>query len=51
MQATAADNVQADIEKGIDPFEDDRQMLDKLVGLKKLLDMRKREQIHEGYRP
>ena len=51
MQATAGDNVQAYLEKWVDPFEDDRQMLEKLVGVRKLLDMRRRETIHEGYRP
>ena len=51
MQATAGDNVQAYLEKWVDPFEDDRQMLEKLVGLRKLLDMRRRETIREGYRP
>jgi acyl CoA:acetate/3-ketoacid CoA transferase alpha subunit len=51
MQATATDNVQAYIDKWIDPFEDDREMLEKLVGARKLLDMRRREEIREGYRP
>jgi glutaconate CoA-transferase subunit A len=51
MQATATDNVSAYVEKWVDSFEDDRQMLENLVGLKKLLDLRRRELIREGYRP
>ena len=51
MQATATDNVKGYVEKWIDAFETDRDMLDKLVGAKKLLDMRRRETIREGYRP
>jgi glutaconate CoA-transferase, subunit A len=51
MQATALDRVDAYLERWVQPFQDDREMLDKVVGAKKLLDMRRREVIKEGYRP
>ncbi len=51
MQATATDNVAGYVEKWVDAFDNDREMLEKLVGVKKLLDMRRREPIKEGYHP
>ncbi len=51
IRATSADSVSDYAEKWIYAFEDDREMLDKLVGAKRLIDLRQREVITEGYRP
>jgi len=48
--ATGRDQVDKYVDKWVDSFADDREMLQSLVGVKQLLDMRKRETIREGYR-
>jgi glutaconate CoA-transferase, subunit A len=48
--ATNSDRVDAYIERWVDGFDNDREMLEKLVGVRKLLELRRRETIKEGYR-
>jgi glutaconate CoA-transferase, subunit A len=51
IRATAMDAVEQYAEKWVHAFADDREMLEKMAGVKKLLDMQRREGISEGYRP
>jgi len=51
MGAVLRGDPQPYLEKWIYGVHSHREMLDKLVGASKLLDMRKREVIREGYRP
>ncbi len=51
VRAAAAGTVEQYAEKWVHPFTDDREMLEKLVGAKKILGLRSRETITEGYRP
>lgn len=51
IRATAGDAVEEYADKWVHAFEDDRAMLEKLVGVKKLLALRQGETITEGYRP
>jgi len=50
FRAISTDQVQAYVDKWITPYADHNEMLEKQVGLAKLLDMKRREVIHEGYR-
>ena len=47
--ATRMDAVDKYVDKYVDSFADDREMLDKLVGARKLIDLRRRAVIKEGY--
>jgi len=49
FRATGGDAVEPYIEKYVDSVENHLDMLDKRVGVKKLLDMKQREVIREGY--
>jgi glutaconate CoA-transferase, subunit A len=51
IRASATDTVDQYAEKWIHPFKDDREMLDKLVGASRLLQLRSRETVTEGYQP
>lgn len=51
LRATGSDEVDAYVRKWVHAFDDDRQMLAKLVGDDKLQALRQRETITEGYRP
>ncbi|HJP41252.1 MAG TPA: CoA-transferase [Dehalococcoidia bacterium] len=47
--AISTDNVDAYVEKWITPFDEHSEMLEKGVGIKRLLEMKRREVVKEGY--
>jgi acyl CoA:acetate/3-ketoacid CoA transferase alpha subunit len=51
IRATRTDAVDEYVTTWIAPFADDREMLDARVGARRLLQMKARETISEGYRP